>query len=336
MSESPIRVALLSFWHVHAKDYARQVIEHPRLELAAIWDEDDKRGRAEASARGVPYIEHLESIWKDATIDGVIVTTSTREHFSIITAAARAHKHIFTEKVIALTVDECTTILKAVEEANVVLTVSLPRLSMPFMQGLQQLVPLLGDLTLARARLSHSGALPTLTSPHGYLPEHFFSLEQAGGGALIDLGCHPMYVVRALLGMPQSLVASFGYVTNKEVEDNAVVILRYADGALAIVESGFVNTSSPFTVELHGKYGSAVYSAVDGMLKYKSSLLEGEAAKQWHIATLPQPLPTSLEQWVTHIQQNTKNDYNINIACDLTRLMSASIQSNQLNMPVEL
>ena len=35
-----IRVAMLSFWHVHAKDYARLAAEHPDTEIVAVWDED--------------------------------------------------------------------------------------------------------------------------------------------------------------------------------------------------------------------------------------------------------------------------------------------------------
>ena len=34
-----IRVAMLSFWHVHAKDYARQATEHPDTQIVAVWDE---------------------------------------------------------------------------------------------------------------------------------------------------------------------------------------------------------------------------------------------------------------------------------------------------------
>lgn len=336
MSNRTLKLALLSFWHVHAKDYALQASEHPAVELAAIWDEDAERGRAEAAARGVPYVQQLEQIWQDVAIDGVIVTAATSEHTALMLAAAKAGKHIFTEKVIALTAEQCTMIIEAVQAANVVLTVSLPRLNMPFMQGMKQLLPKLGELTLVRARLSHSGALPTAVSPHGYLPEHFFSKQQAGGGSLIDLGCHPMYVVRALLGMPRSVFAAFGFMTNKEVEDNAVVSLSYESGAIGIVEAGFVNQASPFTVELHGKHGSAIFSAADGRLIYKSMLLDADIAKQWHELELPPALPSAFEQWVAHIQAGTSNAYNVAIARDLTTLMEAAIQSHEARSPIEL
>lgn len=326
-----IRIAILSFWHVHAKDYAREAVNHPDTEIVAVWDEIPERGLAEAVKLGVPYIEHLQEVLADAGIDAVVVTAPTSDHMGVIVAAATAGKHIFTEKVIALTTAECGHIMNSIERAGVTFTVSLPRLNTPFTQGALRLADsgLLGELTLVRTRLSHSGALPAEHNPLGYLPAHFFDPEQSGGGAMIDLGCHPMYLARLFLGLPDSVSASFGYVTGKEVEDNAVVVLRYARGALAVVEAGFVNRSSPFVLEVHGTEGSLVYSAHDAILRYKSFKLEGDAAKQWHTAELPTALPSAFEQWVSHIRNGTKAIENNNLAIDLTRLMEASIRSAQ-------
>jgi hypothetical protein len=39
------RIAVLSFWHVHAKDYALETKEHPGTEITAVWDEDRERGQ---------------------------------------------------------------------------------------------------------------------------------------------------------------------------------------------------------------------------------------------------------------------------------------------------
>src|SRR3712207_4975795 len=96
-----IRIALLSFWHLHAYDYARAAAEHPETEIVAVWDEDARRGRAEAEQRGVPFFEHLDEVLAQPNVDAVVVDTPTSSHREVIVAAARAGKHIFTEKVIA-------------------------------------------------------------------------------------------------------------------------------------------------------------------------------------------------------------------------------------------
>src|SRR5215218_7234454 len=121
-------VAVLSFWHVHAKDYALEAKEHPGAEVTAVWDEDRKRGQVEASQRGVPFHDDLEGLLSREDVDGVVVTTPTVAHREIIPAAARAGKHVFAEKVIAPTLSEAREVVAEVEEAGVTFVISLPRL----------------------------------------------------------------------------------------------------------------------------------------------------------------------------------------------------------------
>src|SRR6185312_11751686 len=106
-----LRVAILSFWHVHGRDYAKDAEEHPGTELAAVWDEVPERGQAEAAQRGVRFYADLQELLAQPDIDGVIITTPTNIHRDVMVAAARAGKHIFTEKVIAATLHEAKDIL---------------------------------------------------------------------------------------------------------------------------------------------------------------------------------------------------------------------------------
>lgn len=250
-------------------------------------------------------------------VDAVVVDTPTNIHRDVMVKAARAGKHIFTEKVVAPTLKEVNEILAAIREAGVKLTVSLPRLNDGYTLAAQEVIGkgLLGELTQARVRLSHNGATA------GWLPEHFYSLEQCGGGALIDLGCHPMYLNRLFLGQPQSINATFGYVSGKEVEDNAVAVLKYDNGAIGIVEAGFVNSHSPFSVELHGTEGTLLYGFPDATMRVRSNKLE---ANEWVNYEIPANRLSAFDQWVGHILNGTTADENIALAVDLTKLMEAS------------
>lgn len=325
-----LKLAMLSFWHVHAKDYVRQAVEHPDTEIVAVWDEVHARGRSKAEELGVSFYENLHELLAQPDIDAVIVVTPTTKHTEVILAAAQAGKHIFTEKVLAATIKECHEIVAAVDAANVRLMVSLPRLNMAFAQKIQAIIQedSIGTITSIRMRLAHNGALPTEQAPNGSLPAHFFNLEQSGGGALIDLGCHPMYLARWFLGVPSCVSASFGYITGKEVEDHAVSILQYPNGTLAIVEAGFVNSYSQFVVEVQGTEGCLTYSRNDNKLFVRGSRFEGDAGSGWQAVTdMPAESPSAFEQWVTHIREGTTATENIQIALDLTRLMEASIIS---------
>ncbi|WP_372010118.1 Gfo/Idh/MocA family protein [Paenibacillus chitinolyticus] len=330
-----LKVALLSFWHVHALDYEKDANQHPGTQVTAIWDEDPARGRKEAENRGIPFYENLAELLADDEIDGIIVTTPTHLHRDVMVAAAKAGKHIFTEKVVAATKKESDEIMDAVREAGVVMTVSLPRLNAPYTLAIRDILEqgVLGKLTLVRTRLSHNGGL-SREEGGGWLPERFFDESAAQGGAMIDLGCHPMYLTRLFLGMPESLTANYGSVTGRSAEDNAVSVLRYPNGALGIVEAGFVNSHSPFVIEIHGTQGTLLYSQHDDKLQLRTRAQEGE---EWQTVTdLPQAKPSAFEQWVAHIQSGTRAEENLLLAADLTRLMEASNASAASGCAVKL
>ena len=332
-----MRIAMMSYWHVHERDYTREALQHPDVQIVAVWDELPERGRREAERLGVPFYESQSELLAQSAIDGVVIGTPTDMHRDVMIAAAQAHKHIFTEKVLAPTLRECHAILHAVQVNQVRLMVSLPRLNASYTLAVQEIVRsgLLGTLTQARVRLSHNGAISTTENPHGWLPEHFFNLQQCAGGAMIDLGCHPMYLTRLFLGLPESVSANYGYVTGREVEDNAIVILRYPQGALGVAEAGFVNRHSPFAIEVHGTEGSLLYDTIDNRLLVRSPQFHG--GQQWTEWTeMPAERPSAFQQWVTHIQQGSDATENVQMALDLSLLMEAANRSAAANVPVRL
>ncbi len=316
-----IRIGKISYWHVHAWDYTKQAQEHPGTEIVAVWDEIAERGQAAAEKLGASFYENLDEMLKQGDIDAVIVDAPTVRHQEVMVAAARAGKHIFTEKVVAATLKEANAILDEVTKNNVKLTVSLPRLNDGYTLAIRDILSqgVLGKITLVRARLSHNGATAN------WLPEHFYSLEECRGGALIDLGCHPMYLTRLFMNeMPKEVSAHFGYLTGKQVEDNAVSVLSAPSGAIGIVEAGFVNNHSPFTLEVHGTEGTLLYGTPDNKLLLRTSAPGAESSEQWTAQAIPPARESAFEQWVQHIENNTTADENISLAIDLTKLMEAS------------
>ncbi len=304
-----MRIAILSFWHVHARDYARQATEHPGVSITAVWDEDATRGREWAGKLGVDFHASLDELLARDDIDAVVVTCPTTAHRDVTTAAATAGKHVFTEKVLAPTPAECADIVAAAK--NVVLMLALPRLYDGYTTAIRSVLPDLGRLTLVRVRLAHGGSVGA-----GWLPEHFYDPAAAAGGALIDLGCHPMYLARLFLGrMPESVTASFGHVTERAVDDNAVAVLRYADGTLGVVEASFTAPASPFSIELHGTEGSLVYA---------EPRLTVKTTGDWRELPVPQRIGTPFDLFVRHVADGTRDEENLAVGLDLTRLMAAA------------
>jgi 1,5-anhydro-D-fructose reductase (1,5-anhydro-D-mannitol-forming) len=297
----PITVAVLGFWHVHAAEYAAQAHQHPDTKLVAVWDDDPVRGRAAADAVDAVFVGDLDNLLGRADIDAVTVTTATSAHRAIILSAAQAGKHIFTEKLLAPTVTEAEEILGLSDEAHVALEVSLPRLYHGYARAILEELDrgTLGELTYCGIRLSHDGAIA------GWLPERFYDPADAVGGALSDLGCHPVYLTQLFLGA-------------RPAEDQAVVTLGYPGGAIDVIETGFLSRD-PFTIKMRGTKASLVYEGMQNLLRVRSA-----GADTWQPLPIPHDDADPFSQWVSHIRAATRADDNLSRAVELTRLVSAA------------
>ena len=327
------RVAILSFWHVHAEDYAREAEANPETEIVAVWDEAPDRGQAEARKRGVDFHYDLNELLARPDVDGVVVTTPTTAHRDVIPAAARAGKHVFSEKVISPSLREAEEIVAVTQDASVTFAVSLPRLYAGHTRAIKETIEdgLLGEVTYLRVRVSHDGALRTDQHPDGWLPSRFFDAEQSGGGVLIDFGAHPLYLVAHLLGLPGELSATYGRATGREVEDNAVVTMRYRSGAIAVAEASFVGAASPFTVEAHGTKGSLVFGVPDEKLYLRAASAENAG---WEASPLPPDRPSPFDQWVAHATAGSTMPENVRAALQLNALAEAANLSAREARPI--
>ncbi|MCI9889874.1 Gfo/Idh/MocA family oxidoreductase [Micrococcales bacterium 31B] len=309
-----LRIATLSFWHVHAGDYSRDTLNHPGTELVAVWDDDQARGEAGAKEFGAEYTNDLDGLLAREDLDGVIITTETRLHTEVMLKAIAAGKHVFTEKILAPTVAECEQIIAAARAKGVALTVSLPRLYDAYTQVIKGILEAgsLGDISYSRVRLAHAG------STFGWLPDRFYDATDAIGGALTDLGCHPVYLTQLILGLePQRVSATYSDFSGVGVDDNSVVTAQYASGAIGVIEAGFVHSNSPFSIEVYGTSGGVRYSEDQDFVWLQT----GEGTQQ---LPLGDRLPTAYEQWVTSIHDGTLPEDNLERATHLTRLVVAA------------
>ena len=324
------RVAVLSFWHVHAKDYALEAEEHPEAEITAVWDEDRERGRIEASERGVPFHDDLDELLSRGDVDGVVVTTPTVAHPEVIPAAASAHKHVFAEKVIAPTLGEAREVVARVEETGVTFVVSLPRLYAGYTLAIREALAggEIGEPTYLRVRVSHDGALPSAANPQGWLPERFFDPRQSAGGVTIDFGAHPLYLLAHLLGMPEEVSAAYGRFTGRTVEDHSVVTMLYPSGALGVAEASFLGSSARFFVEAHGTDGSLLYDPSGGLRTRR------RGAERWSAVRVPADGGSPFGRWVELSSAGRTDPENVQAALELSLLAEAANLSAQGGRPV--
>lgn len=317
-----IRVAMLSKWHVHAGEYAGYVQKSDIAKITVVWDEDAARGKAWAEELGVDFEPDLAACLAREDVDAVICDAPTTHHKEVLVAAAKAGKHIFTEKMLATNTQDAEEIAAAVREAGVKFCISMPQRTFPHHIFAKQAIErgLLGKVTMFRMRNAHDG------SASNWLPAHFYNEEETGGGAMMDLGAHSLYLCLWMLGMPESVSSVFTQMDGRGVDDNAVTVCRYADGALAIHETGFVSRFSPPSLELYGTKGSLF---IGGPEQRVTLHVDGDVSGFTRPDRLPAADTMPVPAFLKAIAEDTQPPFGMEDALALTRLVEAAYVSHK-------
>ncbi|GHV03335.1 dehydrogenase [Spirochaetia bacterium] len=291
-----INVLMLSKWHVHAERYARTINEQGDAKVTCVWDEDTARGSAWAKSLGVDFEGDLNKALARKDVDAVVIDTPTSDHRRVMVAAAEAKKHIFTEKALALTAADCKIIADAIAKSGVKFCISHPRLTESLVQYARQAIDqgILGRVNYLHVRNSHDGSLA------GWLPDYWYDVEKAGGGAMMDLGCHPMYMAAYLLGKPKRIASIFTTTyCPPPADDHAVSVVEFENNVIAVLETSFVTPYLKKSFELIGSEGAIVQDE-DGVIKVRSNKIKDG----WFIPDankLPSPLDASMRLWLDGI-----------------------------------
>lgn len=324
-----LKVAMLSKWHVHAEGYANFLKTLDNVQITVVWDENPERGRKWASDLNVDFEEDLDTLLNRDDVDGVVVDAPTSMHTEIMVAAANAGKHIFTEKAMALTVEECEKISDAVNKAGIKFCISFPARTTPQNLYAKKVIEegILGDITLLRIRNGHDGSL------NNWLPDYWYDEKMAGGGAMMDLGCHPMYLASWFLGEPSRITSMYSYFTDREVEDNAQCSIEFKNKAVAVVETSLVTYHTPGSLEIYGTEGTLICVGSD--LKLTSKKMS-ESFNGWVTPmALPKAMDPPLKQWVDAITLGTPIHYGVEEGTKLTELLEASYIAHKEKRQVE-
>ncbi len=307
-----LNIAMISKWHVHARGYARFVSEQTDARITCVWDEIPERGQAWAQELGAPFVENYDELLRRSDVDAVLIDTPTNMHKEVMIKAANAGKHIFTEKCMCLNVADCDEVIEAVEKNGVKFAISFPHRCMPRNLFIKEAIDSgrLGEITLLRVRNCHNGALA------GWLPDYWYDPVTTGGGAMMDLGAHPMYLARWMLGKPVRIQSMFNDRTGHAVEDNSVCTIEFENKAIAISETSLVSPMTPAICEVYGTKG--VVMAVDNDVRIKT---QDNIEAGWVTPELPEELPHPIRQWLDGVLYGKEIRFGLTEGRELTELM---------------
>jgi len=331
-----LRIAMLSFAHVHADGYARHVANHPEAEITCVWDDDEARGRPAAEKYGVDYSPDLVAVLNRADVDAVVVNATTIQHRDVLLAAARRDKHIFTEKALTITTAEANEVVAAVQASGARFMISLPSRTRPETLFLKKALDegWLGQITMMRARVAHSAALGRWFKAGSLW---FGDEAQAGGGALFDLGCHTADVMRWFLGEPASVIAKVqNFSRAYDIDDQTLAVIEFKDGALGFLDTSWVHSAGPNPVEIYGTEGYIGYDARDRKIQLISQHLQPDGIKgTLSPAELPPALPAPMDQWISAILHDTPMTITIEDGRNLTHLLEGIYQAARTGREVQ-
>ena len=177
-------------------------------------------------------VDDMEQAVRDPATDAVVIGLPNHLHEQAVRLCADAGKSVLCTKPLARTAAEAKRILDVVEQSGIFAgyledLVYTPK-TLKALESVRR--GALGNVLWTRSRETHSG-------PHS---DWFWDVEQAGGGAIVDLGCHCIEIIRNFIGKdirPVEVTCWADTLVHPiEAEDNAIAMIRFANGAVGQFE----------------------------------------------------------------------------------------------------
>ena len=227
-------------------------------ELGGVADKVFERSQAFADTYSTKAYDSVEAMLADPNIDVVTIGTPSGAHFDPAMAAIEAGKHVIIEKPLEVTTERIDQMVNAAKAKGVTIAAVLNRRFHPGMDAFKQ--------------AADAGRFGKLTSASAYVKWY---RDQAyydsagwrgtwaldGGGALMNQSIHTIDALLYLAGPVKSVQANTACLahTDIEVEDIAVAIIEFENGARGVIEGSTCTWSKdghPSRVQLSGTEGS--------------------------------------------------------------------------------
>jgi predicted dehydrogenase len=207
--------------------------QRSRDRIRVVYSRTDARRQAFSERWAIPEsTTDMEAAIRHPETDVVIVGLPNHLHEEAVKAAAAAGKSVLVTKPLGRNAEEARRMLEAVERAGVFAGYLEDLAYTP--KALKAVAAVeagaLGDITWVRSRETHPG-------PHS---AWFWDGRLTGGGAIVDLGCHCVEIIRSFVGKgnrPVEVLCHTDTLVHPiEDEDNAVALIKFESGAIGQFE----------------------------------------------------------------------------------------------------
>ncbi len=223
-----VAVAGLGWW---GKAIIGMLKDSPKVRVVKAVDTVPAAGEW-ARSQGIEFTTDYAAVLADANVDGVILCTPHTMHLAQVVAAAKAKKHVFCEKPLALTRRDALTEVEACEANGVVLAVGHEHRFKPVLQDVLRMVKSgeLGAIQTTEATLTFE--LCPLPADNWRLQKE----ESPGGTTMVALGIHGLDLSIAVNGPAESVLASLRSVAHP-TRNTLAILLNFKNGANGVISS---------------------------------------------------------------------------------------------------
>jgi len=271
--------------------HAKALLKVKGGELHSVYDRRPEAAKQLGEEFGVTVYEDFDAFLNDPELDIVTIATPSGTHRDPALAAISAGKHVICEKPLEITPERIDEMATSAKSNNVTLAAILNRRFHPAMAAFKSAVD-----TGRFGRITSASCYVKWWRDQAYYDSGAWRGTWAldGGGALMNQSIHTIDALLYLAGPVVAVRAVTGLLAHRdiEVEDSAVALLEFQNGAMGVIEGSTACWSSaghPARVQICGTTGSAFLAdeafeiwdfaeTTDEDAKIRESLMKGSAA----------------------------------------------------------
>lgn len=296
--------------NIHMESYRRFV---PDAQVVAVYGRNMEKAKAFAAEHDIPACyDDMDELLQKTDCEVVDICIPNHAHYEACIKSAKSGRHVIIEKPLALTLEQADEMIAACQKAGKKLMYAEELCFAPKYERVRMLVKsgAVGKLYMIKQAEKHSG-------PHS---RWFYEKDLAGGGVMMDMGCHALAWFRWILGgspKVKSVYASMSTVMHDtECEDNAVTLVEFDNGVLGIAEDSWAKHGGmDDRIEVYGDKGvsyadlfrgnSALTYSTDG---YDYAMEKAGSSKGWTFTVYEEAFNQGYPHELQHFIQCVRKD----------------------------
>ena len=255
-TQPPINWALIGASDIGKTRMIPAIRSQPDSAITAVLSSSAERAKSYAAENSIPKVYHdLDDFLQDSQIDVVYISTTNEQHAPQAIAAAKAGKHILSEKPLALTLADAEAMVRTAKEKGLVFGTNHHLRNAVTHRTMRRLIKAGAIGKPLAARVFHAVYLPPR------LQGWRLKSPEAGGGVILDITVHDADTLHFLLDDDvQDVVARSAQqgLSQGDLADAVMGVMYFRNGTLAMFHDAFTVKHTQTGLEVHGTEGSLI------------------------------------------------------------------------------